>query len=214
MASRYQFSRVVTPATDTALITLEQAKLVLGIADTDDSQDPIIQTQIDAVSAGICNYCDRAFVVQTYRDQLMYPSMGFGEPLRARQYPIQLDDVGVPTLFTVTVDGNVIDPTSYDLDAENGRAYMINGGWAGATILLDYTAGFAEIPADVQAAANEWLTSRWLSRGRDPAVTSEAIFEVITTTYSETGGATGSGEGGGPPPGVCNWLTPYRMWFV
>jgi hypothetical protein len=210
----YQFSRLVTPATDSGLITLEQAKLVLGIEDTDTSQDVIVQAQIDAVSAGICNYCDRAFVVQTYRDQFAYPCLGFDDPLRSRQYPIPVDTAGVPTLFTVTVDGNVIDPTLYDLDAENGRAYLINGVWAGAKIVLDYTAGFNPIPPDVQAATNEWLTSRWLSRGRDPAVQSEALFEVATVTYSDAGGAAGSGEGGGPPPGVCNWLVPYRMWFV
>ena len=85
-------SRTITPADSTGLITLDEAKVLLAIPDTDTSQDAILQGQIDAVSAGICDYCDRQFVVQTYRDLYGYPCTGYGEPLRARQYPIEVDD--------------------------------------------------------------------------------------------------------------------------
>lgn len=207
MTPLYVISRVITPATSQGLITLDQAKVVLGVPDTDTSQDAIITTQIDAVSAAISNYCDRIFVVQTYRDTISQLAMTYGQPLLSRQKPIVAAQ-GVPTLFTVTVDGGAVAPEQYELDLDNGRAYRLDTGWAGEQILLDYAAGYDPIPPDLQAACNEWLTARWLARGRDPMLRSETVFDVASVVYTSDSGSAGS-SGEGPPPGVCAWLTPY-----
>jgi hypothetical protein len=201
---------VITPAKSKALITIAQAKDALSIPADDTTNDSAIGQLIAQISAAIEHYCDRVFAVQTYRDQITYPCLSYGEPLRIRQFPIRTDDSG-EALLTLKVDGNVVDPSTYDLDIDFGRVYFITNGWAGARAVVDYTAGFDPIPPDVQAAATTWLFGGWMSRGRDPSVKSEAIFDVMTVVYQDT--PTGAGEAG-PPEQVCGLLTPYRMMFA
>lgn len=213
--ARYRISRVITPAASLALVTLEQAKDVLGISLGDDSQDVRLTQQIDSVSRAVAHYCDRVFVLQTYRDQLRYVNNWLypGQPIRTRQYPILIDDTGVPVL-TVTEDGT--DVAAWDISPDTGELWRLDGvmlaAWAGASIVIDYAAGFAEIPADVQGAALEWLTSRWYSVGRDSALRSETIPDLISVTYA---GDMGAGTSGGSvPPGARELLDPYRLWSL
>jgi hypothetical protein len=214
MGNGYLISRVITPATDPGLITLDDAKLVLGVAESDTSHDDIIQAEINAVSAAISNYCDRLFPKQTYRDQFSQFYWSYAEPLRAQQYPILLDDSTPPIpLLGVTIDGGVLDPTLFEVDLDTGRAFRLNGGWGGTAVVMDYTAGYDPIPADLQAAANEWLTARWLMRGRDPSIRSEAVFDVLTVQYGDPNSGAGA-TSDGPPAGVRSWLSPYKRWTV
>ncbi len=214
MDGGYLISRVITPAPDPGLITLDQAKLVLGVSESDASKDEIIQAEINAVSAAISNYCDRFFPVQTYRDQFSQFYWRYGEPLRAQQYPILLDNSTPPVpLFGVAIDGTVLDPPLYEVDLSTGRIFRLNAGWGGAALVMDYTAGYDPIPADLQAATNEWLTSRWLMRGRDPSIRSEAVFDVLTVQYGDPNAAAAA-TGDGPPAGVRSWLSPYKRWTV
>lgn len=207
----YTISRTITKADDSSLISLDDAKNLLDIPLTDTSQDVAIQGAIDGISTGICNYCDRFFVVQTYRDQLRNPCFGYGDPLRTRQFPIVTDDTGEAKL-TVTVDGVVLDPSSYDLDIDFGRVYLITSGWAGASVVVDYSAGFDPIPPDVVSAASIWLVGDWMARNRDPAIKSEAIFDVMTVVYNDQSSANTMDAG--PPDQSCNLLLPYRMMFA
>ena len=185
---------------------------MLGIDLTDTSQDVALQSEIDAVSLGIANYCDRGLVVQTYRDQYSKPLLRWGEPLRAQEYPIVIDTAATPATpkLTVTVDGTVLDPTLYNLDPNTGRIFLLDGVWSGMMILLDYTAGYDPIPADLQDAANDWLIGRWKARQRDPTVQSEAVFDVLTVTYTQQSAQTEIG----PPISTRSWLAAYKRWTV
>jgi hypothetical protein len=204
-------SRVIVPAASAGLISLDDAKSALGIPSTDTSKDAAVQANVDAISAAIVNYCDREFVVQTYRDTFRQLVGAFGEPLRSRQWPIPATG-GAPTLYTVTVDGVVIDPAAYDLDLSNGRAFLLESGWAGTAVLLDYVAGYDPIPPDVVAATGQWLIEVWSQRGRDPSTRSETVPDVISVVYrDDPSGAAGS-SGEGPPDGVRDWLWAYRNW--
>jgi hypothetical protein len=206
----YTFSRVVTAASERGLITLDQAKIVLGIDAADTTHDAEITLMIASISAGISTYCDRLFVVQTYRDQYRNAS---ADKLRARQYPIALATGGDPELFTVTIDGAVITPDQYDLDVTNGWLYPIAGWWSGVLIVLDYKAGYNPIPADVQAAANEWLTMRWAAKGYDPTLRSEEIPDLISVAYQQQP-ASGSDGALALPQSVAGWLEGFRYWSV
>lgn len=215
--SGYRITRVITPAASLALVTLDDAKTALGIDPTDTSQDAALARHIDSVSAAINNWCDRVFVVQTYRDQIRNGSGGWSEPLVTRQYPIVLDDSGVP-IVAVTEDGAIVDPTLIEVYPETGSLYRLDsratapGGWSAALIVVDYAAGFEPIPPDVQAAALEWLTARYHAVGRDPALRSETIPDLISTVYA---GDMGAGTGAGSmTPGARDLLEPYRIWTL
>jgi Phage gp6-like head-tail connector protein len=213
---RYQLSRVIVPAESLALVTLDQAKVALGIDPADTSKDALIQQYIDQVSLAIDNYCGRTFVRQTYRDQnrSVCNWLNPGDPLLTRQWPIPLDEGGLPVL-TVTEEGTVVDPAQWEVDTETGSLYRLDASaamypWTSNLIVIDYDAGYDVIPPDVQGAALEYLMVRWSSAGRDPALRSETIPDVISQTYTDTtiAGATAV------PSGVRDWLAPYRRWFV
>ena len=210
----YRITRVVTPAASLDLVTLEQAKAALEIAAGDTSQDAMLTQQIAALSRAINNYCDRVFVVQSYRDQLRDACGYWGEPVTTRQYPIVVDDEGVP-LVAVTENGGVLDPAYLEVYPETGAIYRLDAtmapaAWGAALLVIDYTAGFETIPEDVQGACLEWLTVRWHGIGHDPALRSEAIPDLITQVYN-TSDATSSGSGTAMPAGVRDWLQPYRI---
>jgi len=212
----YRFTRVVTPAASLALVSVDQAKAALGIDASDTSQDAALSAQIDAVSAAINNWCDRVFAVQTYRDQLRNACGWYGEPLVVRQYPIVVDDGGVP-LVSVAEDGGALDPTLLEVFPEQGAVYrldasMVPSAWGAALVVVDYTSGFQAVPSDVQAACLEWLTLRWHAVGRDPALRSEAIPDLITQVYAGDAGAGTSG--GAMPAGAQDMLYPYKIWTV
>ena len=210
----YRISRVVVPAESYALVTIDQAKEALGIALDDMSQDAALAAQIDAVSHAINRYCDRIFVVQTYRDQLRAVRSWLrpGEPLATAQMPIA-EAEGV-ALITVTEDGGELDPLNYEIDSDRGLVYRLDSSgfviaWTGSTAVLDYTAGFDPIPPDVQGACLEWLSARYHAVGRDPALRSETIPDLISVVYAgEAGAGTASGQ---IPPGARDLLEPYRI---
>jgi hypothetical protein len=217
MTPNYRISRVIVPAGSLALITLDQAKAALGIDPADTSQDAALTHQIDAVSTAIDNWCGRTFVRQTYRDQLRFVCnwLGPGEPLVTRQWPIPVDVDGEPIL-TATEDGTILDQAMWEANIDSGELYRLDGSnmaasWTGSTVILDYDGGYDEIPADVQSAALEWLTGRWAAQGRDPALRSESIPDVITQVWSSDAVSTTTSS---MPSLVRDWLTPYQRWFV
>jgi len=208
----YRITRVVTPATSLDLVTLDQAKALLGIDPADTSKDAQISQHISATSAAIANYCDRVFVQQVYRDQVRNAYGGYGEPFITRQYPIAVDVAGVP-LVAVTEAGVALDPAYLDIYPDAGSLYRLDGSaapyaWNTATLVVDYTAGFDPIPADVQGACLEWISIRYSAVGRDPSVRSETIPDLITQVYSSSGDTS---DATGMPGAVREWLTPYRI---
>jgi len=212
--SGYRITRVITPAESLALVSLDDAKAAVGIDPADTSQDAALTRMVDSVSAAINNWCDRVFVMQTYRDQIRNGRGAWGQPLVTRQYPI-IEDDGSPT---VTEDGAVLDPAFLEIYPETGSIYRLDSGstapsgWGASLIVVDYVAGFDPIPADVQAAALEWLTSRYHAAGRDPALRSETIPDLITQVYAGDSGAGTSA--GSMTPGARDLLEPYRLMTV
>jgi hypothetical protein len=149
-------------------------------------------------------------VQQGYRDQYRYPSnrMTVGEPLKLRQYPLAVDETGYP-LADIVQDGVAIDPASVEADIDRGWLYSVDStgacGWTGLLITVDYTAGYDPIPDDVQAATLEWITARWSAQGKDPALRSETIPDVISQMWS------GDAQTPSMPSGVRELLAPYRL---
>lgn len=221
LSAAYRISRTVLPAASLDLVTLAQAKAVLGIDASDTSQDAIISAHIAQVSAAINNYCDRIFVRQGYRDQFRQCSawLGYGEPLWTRQSPIAVDGTGM-AIAAVAQNGVTIDPAYWEVDVERGTFYSTDGGyvmgsWIGDTVVIDYTGGFDPIPADVEGAALEWLAGRYslggAMAGPMPGLRSETIPDLIEQTWSDAAAASSAST---MPPGVTQTLNFYRkVWL-
>lgn len=215
---KYYLSRVVTPASSRALVTLDQAKIALGVDPDDDTKDAAINQLIDQVSAAIDRHCDRVFVQQGYRDQFraVCSWLQAGEPLRVRQAPLAVDVAGVPVV-AITEDGAALDPADWEAQIETGELYRLGQGgfsqWSAALIVVDYDGGFEPVPGDVQGAALEWLSARWSASGRDPALRSFTIPDVISRTYN-VADANMTDAGASMPALVRDWLARYQMKFV
>jgi hypothetical protein len=217
MPSPHQISIVTMPAASLALVSLDVAKDALRV--TVDTKDGLIGRQIAQVSAAINTYCNRVFVRQSYRDQFRYSTnwLGFGSPLVLVHSPVAVDADG-DLVLTVDEDGALVGTTEWSVDRSSGALYRLDsaGGfaaWSGALVTVNYDAGFDIIPDDVQAAALEWLTARWNSYGRDPALRSLNIPDVVSETYFDPG-ATSGAIVGGVPVGVKRTLDQYRVWAL
>lgn len=217
MRDDYRLHRVIQPAVSMALISVDRAKDVLGIPSSDTSQDGMIGRQIASVSAAINQYCDRIFVQQGYRDQFrsVYSWCAYGHPLMLRRFPIAVDENGDPIL-AVTQDG--VEQFKYEANLDTGALYRLDentsapSAWAGASITVDYTAGYAVIPDDIQAAASEWVASRFSTSGRDPTLRSQTIPDIIVETYAASGGSEMSGSS--MPSGARDLLAGYIVMSV
>jgi hypothetical protein len=134
-----------------------------------------------------------------------------------------VDAEGVP-LVAVTEDGVTLDPGYLEVYPETGAVYRLDGAmgpssWGAALLVIDYTAGYVEIPADVQGACLEWVGMRYGAVasgavGRDPGLRSETIPDLITQVYTSGDTSSTSSAAMAMPASVQAWLVPYRIWSV
>lgn len=110
----------------------------------------------------------------------------------------------IPSMLTEGVD--------FIADAEKGQLtrLFIDGmprTWPALPLLIQYPAGFAAIPADVQDAALRLIKGQYFGQMRDPRLRQENVEGVYSATYWF---ANGPGEGNFPPD-VENLLDMHRV---
>ena len=213
MPSPDQISTVITPAASNWLVSLDDALDELGLTSDGGTQDTQVGRMIGRVSAAISTYCDRVFVRQSYRDQFRYACFSSGVPLILSQAPIAVDEDGDLVLIA-SEDGTAVAAAEWEVNRTAGMLYRLDSAagaaaWSGSLIVVDYDAGFDLIPEDVQAAALEWMGVRWATRGRDPALRSLSIPDVVAETYFDPAAAS-SGAAAGMPSTIRNTLDQYR----
>jgi uncharacterized phiE125 gp8 family phage protein len=119
---------VLTPATETDLLTLAEAKLWLGIASTDTSQDVLVQSMITTFSEEIAERLNRHPTVTIGREEV---SETWRETMNGRlflsHWPVKAADV-----ISVTIGngsgGTVLTPDQYEIGQDSGKLSNINFG--------------------------------------------------------------------------------------
>lgn len=197
---------VLEPATSLLLADLETAKDELGIAPEDTSQDARISRYLAQASSQIHRYCDRIFPMQVYRNVFHrdWWRTNLCGPLIAAAWPI-VEVIGV------SADGSVVD--EYLVQADAGLVYRSGySGFTAADTVLDYRAGYAQIPADIEAAAirlvrwNQGVRGWDVDSPRDPMLRSR---EGSTYGRIEWFGNYTPGLEGGLPQEVAQMLDHY-----
>jgi hypothetical protein len=121
--------KVLTPATDFDLMTLDEAKTLAGIAITDTTEDAQMQMFLDINSATVMRMCNRIFAREEVREE--WRELNGGCRLFPSHWPIKEGDIE-------TVEspiGTVLDPSMYELEEESGKVELIaSGGLAAAWI--------------------------------------------------------------------------------
>jgi Phage gp6-like head-tail connector protein len=139
--------KTLTPATNFDLMTLEDLKVRLGIADTDTSQDAQLQIYITEYSDIISKECNRIFAKEEMRETVrcLQPNRYF-----VSHWPVKEDDIET----IETPRGSVIDPSTYEVEEDSGKIEFISGGQS-EPIVVTYTGGYTlpdETPPALKAA--------------------------------------------------------------
>jgi hypothetical protein len=203
---------VTTPASQTALTTLDRVKLELNI--TNGNSDALLELKIAEASSDIQAALGFTVARETVAATFWHEA-GIFDSL---EY-LMLDRTPVGSIATVTVDGIDLDASLYRLDPITGQLFALNASgypmrwYFMQSIVVAYTGGYLlpgqsgrNLPAGIEGAAIDLVTAYWLSRGRDPAVKSETEPGVFATEYWV--GAIG--EAGELPPSVQMKLAPFR----
>lgn len=80
--------------------------------------------------------------------------------------------------------------------------------WSSLPILVQYQAGYPEIPDDLQDAALQLVKDRWFARTRDPKLRQENVAGVYEASWWFDGGP---GSSGPFAPSIEALIDPYRV---
>jgi hypothetical protein len=132
--------KVLDPAEEFDLLTIEEAKLLLGMSLTDTTHDQLLALWISMYSATVSELCNRTFAKQTVTETWRETVHG---RLFLSQWPI--DDADVVSVS----NGNIgLFPEEYELENQSGKLSLIDnpGGdqstpWI-APAVVTYTGGY------------------------------------------------------------------------
>jgi hypothetical protein len=205
---------VVTPAADPSLLTIEQLRFAAGVAAGNTSRDPELQDLGDRVSADIasaCNIRSDGVNVPTLRSETVretFRQRGCDDMLfLARRF--------ISDLVSVSDAGTALVDTDTVLDAEAGMIYRVSGAcemiWSRGDAVIEYTAGFEDVPADLVGAAMDLARLRLSSDARDPLVKGESVEipDVRTVRQDFWVGAIPGSSGGAVPVDILGKLSRY-----
>ena len=200
------FSAVVTPAADRNLVTLDDLREQLRVRPGDTANDGWYAKVIARSSLAAERYCSRIFAQQDYVDTFATGATGgTSEPLVLGQAPVD------PASLAVTLDGAVMAGDGYLLDPVVGHVWRSGAAWTNTGgLTVAYTAGWLDIPPDVQQAVLDLCTAENSGRGRDP---------LLRATESPGLGRQEYWVGGMPgnaliPQDIASLLNPYRRGMV
>lgn len=175
---------IITPATATALTTLDAVKADMGIANS--AQDSRITALISQYSAAIVGWCGRSFARETIRETTSERCPIDG--LMLSRWPIA-------SLTSATVNGTALDAEGTLIDAARGilyrRATAMRGAyWPRGESVVTYVAGYLlpgqegrTLPHDVERAAIILIKGALMGADRDPLLRSERSEGVAAFTY-------------------------------
>ncbi|WP_156948879.1 phage head-tail connector protein [Bradyrhizobium sp. WSM1417] len=203
---------VASPASDTALTTLERVKLELGIPDSNTASNEVLQEKIDEASDDIEAALGFRLVRETAVETFWH------EQYDSAPEKLVLDRTPVASITSVVVDGVAIDASTWRLDPNTGELFALCNGYPSVwlflqSIVVSYGGGYIlppasnrTLPKGIEGACVALVSSFWAARGRDPTLRSEEIPDLISATYWV--GAVG--EDGELPPDIVAKLAPFR----
>jgi len=142
--------KIIEPADSFALMTLDEVKLMLGVASADTASDDQLQQLIDWYSAYVSQVANRVFarekVRETWRDLQ-------GRRIFLSHWPVTEDDI--ESVEAPRGGGSLVAGTDYELEERSGKLSLF--GARTEPIVVTYTGGFdlpSEAPDDLKNAAS------------------------------------------------------------
>lgn len=187
-------------ATQRDIITLDDLKGRLGI--TTGTNDDELQRVIRARSGAIFGWCGLAadqHGKRTFSRETLVATwlIDYG---RCSSNLILPWRVPVTSITSIVEDGTTLTADQYQVSPMAALIRRVEDDapcyWSTGKIVVTYVAGFlppddddTDMPAELQDACIQECSSRWLSKGRDPALRSENVPEVhaYTVGYGQDG---------------------------
>lgn len=188
------------------LTTLPTLKLWLPIPPTTTAEDATLARLITATSGDFTRSTNRPDLLTTAYAAEVHQGDG-GRRMIAFHWPIT-------AVTTLTVGGAAVPASAdkvaagyyFDLDIDQERnryLYLIGGTFTdGAPVVLNYNAGYAAVPADIEQAIIDWIVYRYKGRpnvGANQRRTSEG--EAVTVEQIDA------------PPNVLQVIDRYTRKF-
>jgi hypothetical protein len=141
--------QVLTPATSFDLMTLDEAKLMLGIAVTDTSDDAQLELFIDINSATISRLCNRVFAREEVSES--WRELNGGNRVFLSHWPVKHADIEA-----VESAGAAVTPDYWELEEDSGKVSFF-GMTAGEPVTVTYWGGF-NLPEEAPNALKHGLS--------------------------------------------------------
>src|SRR4051794_15783523 len=106
--------KIITPAVDFALLTLDELKIMLGIAANDTTHDPQLQQDIDWYSATVSQITNRVFAKETVRET--WRDLG-SRRVFLSHWPVKEGDIE----SVESPRGTLMPGTDYELEEGSGK---------------------------------------------------------------------------------------------
>ena len=160
------------------IVDLATIKSVLGI--TDPAYDAELTRLINVYSASIENYIARKICSGAREVVFLSRKFCYVPELRLPQYPVS-------SVELLKIDEVDMDPTDWALDGESGYLFPLAGpGWTiYNSALVQYTAGYNPVPADLEDAAIQLIQSAF-SGGPGSVPTGPAKMQRVEGAVTET----------------------------
>ena len=126
---------VITPASGVDLVTLDEAKLLMGMSTTDTSDDTQLQLWIDINSATIATMCNRTLGREEVNES--WRELAPGHRIFLSRRPVSIDDIQ-----SVEANGALLDPTEYELEEASGKLSIFTQTYWPEPVIVHYTGGY------------------------------------------------------------------------
>lgn len=171
----------VTEHNSAGLLTTEEAKAALGI--TDSLRDTDVDRAVARISAAVyraCNLRTDGVTPPTLLSEAVKDS--FRLEWSWTRGPLQLSRRRVTELI-VSEAGGALDPATYDLDRAAAQLWRLDASgtvnyWTAGPVVVEYTAGFVDVPDDLKLAAETWLRTLWRDSYDEPSTISDPMIKV------------------------------------
>jgi hypothetical protein len=179
-----------------AILTLEAAKTWLGIKLTDTTQDSLVGDLIATAEGLIASYCGCAFQPTAVVDEIQDGRRS--DSIVPEHYPV----ISVEAL---RLAGETLDPSEYLVMEEEIALKRQVTPMGRGTVAIDYTHGYASVPAQVVTAAKITVEAYYRQKSRGSVGITSRGKEGETISYKDAWSSEW-----GLPKEVLGLLAQYR----
>jgi hypothetical protein len=214
---------VLVPATETDILSLDEAKTLMGISLTDTSEDAQLAMWIDINSQTIARLCNRMFayeqVCDTWREfqygATMMSTVSFGHRIFLSHWPVDPGDI--VSVEAPAGSGMFLDPSQWEIETASGKLsiFATTEQWT-EPVAVTYSGGYNlpdEAPGPLKQATallcvqSKLLASLGTMAGvrllshKDKRVAFHDPMKILEAAMGGKGSATNMA--------VMNMLAPY-----